>query len=131
MNAEQTVFVVDDDPAVGKAVSRLLRASGYTARVFGSAQEFMNDYLPGTAGCLVADLSMPGINGLELQQWLVDSDLSLPVIFVTGVDDIPNAIRATMMERAVDILTKPVNPGALLACVQKALAWNQRQISGN
>jgi FixJ family two-component response regulator len=125
MNAEQTVFVVDDDPAVGKALSRLLRASGYTARVFGSAQEFMNEYQPGTAGCLVADFSMPGINGLELQQWLADSGLALPVLFVTGLDDIPDAVRATMTDGVVDILTKPVNPDQLLEAIQKALALNQ------
>jgi FixJ family two-component response regulator len=125
MSAEQTVFVVDDDLAVGKAVSRLLRASGYKARVFGSAQEFMNDYQPGTAGCLVADFSMPGINGLELQQWLADSGLSLPVLFVTGLDDIPDSVRAMMTEGVVDILTKPVNPQELLEAVQKALALNQ------
>jgi FixJ family two-component response regulator len=125
MNAEQTVFVVDDDPAVGKALSRLLRASGYTARVFGSAQEFMNEYQPGAAGCLVADFSMPGINGLELQQWLAHSGLALPVLFVTGLDDIPDAVRASMTDGVVDILTKPVNPNELLEAIQKALALNQ------
>lgn len=130
MSARQTVFVVDDEPAVAKAVSRLLRASGYTARVFGSAQEFMDDYKPGTGGCLVADFSMPGLNGLELQQWLADSGLSLPVLFMTGLDDIPEAVRATMMEGAVDILTKPVHPGVLLGGVQKALARNQDAAKG-
>jgi FixJ family two-component response regulator len=125
MSAHQTVFVVDDEPAVARAVSRLLRASGYTARAFGSAQEFMDHYKPGAAGCLVADFSMPGLNGLELQQWLADSGLSLPVLFMTGLDDIPESVRAMMMEGAVDILTKPVNPGALLGGVQKALARNQ------
>src|SRR5579871_3297143 len=103
MSAEQTVFIVDDDPAVAKAVSRLLRASGYTAEVFGSAQEFMDFYKPGTSGCLMADFSMPGINGLELQRWLAESGSSLPVLFVTGLDDIPENVRAMMMEGAVDI----------------------------
>ena len=125
MNPEQTVFVVDDEPAVAKAVARLLRASGYRAQVFGSAQEFIDYFKPGTVGCLVADFSMPGLNGMELQRWLADAGLSLPVLFVTGVDDIPETVRATMMEGAVDILTKPVNPGALLGGVQKALARNE------
>src|SRR5215472_12591445 len=108
MTAKQTIFIVDDDPAVAKAISRLLRACGYTAQVFDSAQEFMDSYKPATGGCLVADFSMPGINGLELQRWLVDSGLSLPILFVTGLDDIPEPVRAVMMEGAVDILTKPV-----------------------
>ncbi|HLX68261.1 MAG TPA: response regulator [Verrucomicrobiae bacterium] len=125
MSVAQTVFIVDDEPAVGKAVSRLLRACGYTAQVFGSAQEFMDSYKPGTSGCLVADFSMPGMNGLELQRWLADSGLSLPILFVTGLDDIPEAVRTMMMEGALDILTKPVNPGELLEAVQKALALNQ------
>ena len=125
MSTEQTIFIVDDEPAVAKAVSRLLRASGYTTLVFGSAQEFMDSYEPGTSGCLVADFSMPGINGIELQRWLADSGLSLPVLFVTGLDDIPETVRARMMEGAVDILTKPANPGELLEGVRKALALNQ------
>ena len=125
MIAEQTVFIVDNEPAVAKAVSRLLGAYGYTAQAFGSAQEFMDSFKPGTSGCLVADFSMPGINGLELQRWLADSGFSLPVLFVTGLDDIPETVRSKMMEGAVDILTKPVNPGELLEGVQKALALNQ------
>lgn len=125
MNTDQTVFVVDDEPAVAKAVSRLLRACGYTAQVFGSAQEFMDSYKPGTSGCLLADFSMPGINGLELQRWLADSGFSLPILFVTGRDDIPESVRAVMMEGALDILTKPVNPDELLEVVKKALALNQ------
>lgn len=125
MSAEQTVLIVDDDPAVAKAVSRLLRASGYNAQVFGSAQEFIDSYKPGIGGCLIADFSMPGINGLELLRWLTDAGLSLPVLFVTGLDDIPQTVRATMLEGAVDILTKPVNPCELLAAIQKALALSQ------
>jgi FixJ family two-component response regulator len=65
------------------------------------------------------------MNGLELQRWLADSGLSLPILFVTGLDDIPEAVRTMMMEGALDILTKPVNPGELLEAVQKALALNQ------
>ena len=125
MSAKQTVFIVDDEPAVAKAVSRLLRASGYSAQMFGSAQEFMDSYKRGASGCLVADFSMPGINGLELLRWLADSGLSLPVLFVTGRDDIPEPVRAMMMDGALDILTKPVNPGELLDAVEKALALNQ------
>lgn len=124
MSAKHTVFIVDDEPAVTKAVSRLLRANGYSAQVFGSAQEFMDSYKPGATGCLMADFSMPGINGLELQRWLANSGLSLPVLFVTGLDDIPETVRAMMLEGAVGILTKPVNPGELLEGVKKALARN-------
>jgi FixJ family two-component response regulator len=121
MNQEQTVFIVDDEPAVARALARLLRASGYTTQVFGSAREFMDGYKPESAGCLVADFSMPGINGLDLKQWLADSDHRVPIIFVTGFDDLTDEERS-IMEGAVDILRKPVNPTLLLAAIDQALA---------
>lgn len=126
MSAEQTVFVVDDEPAVAKALARLLRANGYSTRVFGSAREFMQQYQAGAAGCLVADLSMPEISGVDLLRWLVASRPSLPILFLTGLDEIPPKVRATMMEGAVDILTKPVDGSALIEGVEKALARNRQ-----
>ena len=127
MNEKQTVFVVDDEPAVARAVSRLLRASGYATQVFGSAQEFMECYKPGTRGCLVADFSMPGLSGLDLQQWLADSGTPLPVVFMTGRDDIREAV-GSMMQKPVDILTKPVNAGVLLGIIEEALARNRETL---
>jgi len=129
LNEEQTVFVVDDEPTVARAVSRLLRANGYATQVFGSAQEFMEFYKPGAEGCLVVDFSMPGLGGLDLQQWLANSGRPLPVVFLTGLDDIPEAIRA-MMDVAVDVLTKPVEADALLEGVEKALSRNRNARNG-
>jgi len=121
MNEKQTVFIVDDEPVVARALARLLRASGYTTEVFGSAQELMDGYKPGSGGCLVADLSMPGTNGLDLKRWLDASGHSMPVIFVTGYDDLTDEERA-ILQGAVEIFKKPVNPDALLAVIEKALA---------
>jgi len=115
------VFVVDDDPAVGKAVSRLLRANGYTTQVFDSAQEFMNHYQPGIAACLLVDFSMPEITGLELQQSLQALGFPLSIVFLTGLDEIPEGEKTMMLKGAVGILEKPVNTRALLGCVEEAL----------
>jgi FixJ family two-component response regulator len=125
MNQKKTVYVVDDEPVVARALARLLRASGYTAEVFGSAREFMDSHKPGSGGCLVADLSMPGINGLDLKQWLDASGDPIPMIFVTGFDDLTDEER-TILHGAVDLLKKPVNPAVLLATIQKALS-HQRE----
>ncbi len=122
MNSERTVFVVDDDPSVGKAVSRLLRAHGYTTQVFASAQEFMNHYQPGSRGCLLVDFSMPEITGLELQQSLQALGVPLSIVFLTGLEEIPEEERTMMLNGAVGILAKPVNTSALLSCVEEALA---------
>jgi len=120
MNKGQTVFLVDDDPGILKALSRLLRASGYTAEAFGSAQEFMDSYNPGAAGCLVLDLLMPGITGLDLQQWLARSGSSLPIIFLTALDDIPECVKS--VKEATAVLRKPVGASVLIKAVEDALA---------
>jgi len=120
MNEEQTVFVLDDEPAVVRALSRLLRAAGYRTEPFGSARDFMEHYNPGVPGCLLMDLSMPGITGLDVQQWLVTNGRPLPIIFLTG-QDIPEKVRE-MMQGAVDVLTKPVSGSALLKSIEEAFA---------
>ena len=123
MNQEQTVFVVDDEPAVARALARLLKASGYTTEVFGSAMEFINGYKPGSAGCLVADFSMPEICGLELQRRLADLGHRMPIVFVTGLDDLTMEMEQGMiMDGAVGILKKPVDPAVLLGAIEEALA---------
>ena len=130
MSTEQTIFIVDDEPAVAKAVSRLLRASGYTTLVFGSAQEFMDSYEPGTSGCLVADFSMPEICGQDLQKRLADLGHRMPIVFVTGIDDLTlETERAMIMDGAVGILKKPVNPAVLLGAIEEALA-RDREVRG-
>jgi FixJ family two-component response regulator len=114
------IYLVDDDPAVLKGLSRLLRSAGYEAQSFNSASEFMERYDPNVPGCLVLDLAMPEITGLDLQRWLMQSDSSLPVIFLTGRGDVPTSVRA-MKEGAVDFLTKPVNDSDLLNAIEGAL----------
>jgi FixJ family two-component response regulator len=113
------VYLVDDDPGVLKALSRLLRSVGYEPIAFSSPEAFMESYRPDAPGCLVVDISMPIMTGLELQQWLVQSDSPLPILFLTGQGDIPTTVQA-MKWGAVDFLTKPVNETDLLNAIQQA-----------
>ena len=115
-----TVFVVDDYAPVRSAVSRLLRAAGFAVVAFASPQEFLTQYDPHTPGCLVLDLDMPAIHGLELQRILATKGSVLPIIFLTGHGDIPKSVRA-MKRGASDFLTKPVNDKDLLAAVRVAI----------
>jgi two-component system response regulator FixJ len=124
-----TVFVVDDDASFRRAVSRLLRAAGHQVRVFSSGSEFVES-LPATGpGCVVADLQMPGLDGLELQAALAGSDNPLPVLFLTGHGDIPTSVHA-MRLGAEDFLTKRAPRGALLDAVSRALARDARERAG-
>ena len=118
--ARQRIFLVDDDPAVLKALSRLFHSAGLETAEFKSAKEFMERAASQADGCLVLDLSMPDINGLELQRWLTQSSNPLPVVFLTGRGNIPAGVRA-MREGAVDFLTKPVNDAEILKAVEEAL----------
>ena len=119
-NALPTVFIVDDDPAVLKSLSRLLRAGRLTAVTFGSPQEFLERYDPCTPGCLVLDMTMPGLNGLELQEALTTKGSAIPIIFLTGHGDVPMSVQA-MKHGAFDFLTKPVNDDDLIKAVHAAL----------
>lgn len=120
-DAVPTVFVVDDDPAVLKSLSRLLRADQLTVVTFGSAQEFLERHDPSAPGCLVLDMAMPRLNGLELQEALATKGSAVPIIFLTGHGDIPMSVQA-MKRGAVDFLTKPVNDDDLIKAVRAALA---------
>src|SRR5215475_12457593 len=104
---QPTVFVVDDDPSVLRAVSRLLTADGLTVETFDSARGLLEKQDKLSPGCVVLDLAMPGINGLELQEALASRGINPPIIFLTGRGDIPQSERA-MKQGAVDFLTKPV-----------------------
>ena len=115
-----TVFIVDDDVSFLRSVSRLLSAVGYTVQAFESAQEFLDQLTPEMSGCVVADLQMPGMNGLELQDVLRRSANPLPVIFLTGQGDIPKTVSA-MRGGAEDFLTKRARKEELLAAVDRAL----------
>jgi FixJ family two-component response regulator len=117
---DPTVFVVDDDPAVLKATSRLLRCAGLKVAVFGSAQEFLDEYPTGARGCVMLDISMPGLNGLDLQRDLAERGSELPIIFLTGRADVPASVRA-MKQGAVDLLTKPADEATLIRAVRDAI----------
>jgi FixJ family two-component response regulator len=115
------IYIVDDEADVRKALSRLLRSAGYTTRLFGSAGEFLvSGEARLSAGCIILDLAMPGLNGLELQEHLSTSDCHRPIIFLTGNGDISKSVRA-MKAGAVNFLTKPVDDHELLKAVEEAL----------
>lgn len=116
----RTVFVVDDYTPVRKAISRLLRAAGFVVATFASAEEFLTQYDPQASGCLVLDLAMPVVSGLELQKILAEKGSLLPIIFLTAHGDIPKSVQA-MKHGAIDFLTKPVNDEDLLAAVRLAI----------
>ena len=119
MNA--VVHVVDDDDAMRTALTRLLRAEGYEVRSYASAGDFLVAPSQPAPGCVLLDLQMPGPSGLELQQALQRSALSLPVVFLTGRGDVASSVRA-MKAGAVDFLTKPVEAADLLKAIEAALA---------
>jgi FixJ family two-component response regulator len=122
--AKPTVFIVDDDPAVLKSLSRLLHSAQFTVVTFGSPQEFLERHDTRAPGCLVLDMAMPGLNGLELQETLTRKDSAIPIIFLTGHGDIPTSVRA-MKHGAFDFLTKPVNDDDLIKAVHAALEKNR------
>jgi FixJ family two-component response regulator len=115
-----TVFVVDDDAAIRKAVSRLVRSAGIAVADFPSPTEFLAQYDPATPGCLVLDIAMPGFNGLQLQTTLDKKGSSLPIIFLTGHGDVSKSVQA-MKGGAFDFLTKPVNAKNLLPAIRTAI----------
>jgi two-component system, LuxR family, response regulator FixJ len=116
----QAVFVVDDDDAVRDSLRLLLKSAGMACEVFSSAQQFLSTYEPSQPGCLVLDVRMPGMSGLEMQQELSLRGAMIPVIFITGHGDIPMAVEA-MQHGAFDFLQKPFRDQELLDRVQRAL----------
>ncbi len=118
-----TVFIVDDDSSVRKSLERLLRASGFTTQAFASAEDFLACrpcQNPKEPACLVLDVRMPGISGINLQQKLAKTGIILPVVFITGHGDIPMSVQA-MKDGAIDFLPKPFAEKELLAAVEQAL----------
>ena len=124
-----TVFLVDDEPGMLKALTRLLEAEGFTVRAFTSAKTFLESYHAEALGCVVLDVAMPELDGLELQQRLTQSGVLLPIVFLTGHGDIPTSVRA-IKAGALDFLTKPVKDADLLRAVRAALqrAIEQRDL---
>lgn len=115
-----TVFVIDDDEAVRNSLRLLLKSLGLAVRTFASAQEFLPTYEPRDPGCLILDIRMPGMSGLELQQQLNIRGATIPVIFISGHGDIPMAVEA-MQHGAFDFLQKPFRDQELIDRVQRAL----------
>lgn len=114
------VSVVDDDPSVCASVRRLIHSVGLEAQTFNSAQEFLRSKRPDAPGCLVLDVRLPDLSGLELQQELAKANIDLPIIFVTGHGDIPMTVRA-MKPGAVEFLTKPYREQDLLDAIQRGI----------
>jgi FixJ family two-component response regulator len=115
------IFLVDDDAGVRKALVRLFRSAGHAVEAFASAREFLARERPEGPGCLVLDLRMPGMTGLELQDTLERAGHAISVVFISGHADIPASVRA-MKAGAIDFLTKPVRKPELLQAVERALA---------
>jgi FixJ family two-component response regulator len=122
--SDELVYVVDDDARVREAISSLLRANGKQVRMFTSGQDFLSFAREDSCSCLILDLRMPGMNGLQVQE-SVAAQTTLPVIFITGRGDVPSTVTA-MKGGAVDFLTKPIDESALLACIDKALEHDRR-----
>jgi FixJ family two-component response regulator len=118
--SEPMVFVVDDSPSVRRALSRLLKSVGLRVKVFSSALQFLDHDLPETPSCVVLDVRMPRMSGLDLQQEMADRGLNIPIVFITGHGDINMAVKA-MKDGAVDFLPKPFNDQDLIDSINRAL----------
>jgi FixJ family two-component response regulator len=118
------VFVVDDDISVRESLEALIRCQGWQPTTFASAQEFLDHPRVLVPNCLVLDVSLPGLNGLDLQSLIADERTDMPIIFITGHGDVPMTVRA-MKAGAVEFLTKPFNDDVLLAAVRAALERSQ------
>jgi FixJ family two-component response regulator len=121
----ELVFVIDDDASMRDAISRLLHAIGLTVRTFGSAREFLQYRLPDIPACLVLDVRLPGLSGLDLQREMVERGIHVPVIFVTGHGDIPMSVQA-MKAGAVEFLTKPFRDQDLLDAVRSGIQRDRK-----
>jgi DNA-binding NtrC family response regulator len=115
------VFIVDDDRHTRESLSNLIRSAGLSAQTFSSAQEFLAAERPKAPGCLVLDVQLPGLSGLDLQRELAKAGVKIPIIFITGHGDIPTSVRA-IKAGALEFLTKPVNREDLLRAIQQAIA---------
>ena len=125
MNSIATVFLIDDDAAIRRSLARLLQSAHFDVRSFASPWEFLEQHDPTTPGCILLDVSMPGLNGLELQQSLAKQRCERPIIFLTGHGDIPTSVQA-MKAGASDFLTKPVDDQLLLAAIRVAVEKDRR-----
>jgi len=128
MEKEQAlIIIVDDDPSVRKSMARLLKTAGYVSVSFGSAEEFFSAALPDAdSSCLVLDLNLPDLNGLDLQVELQTRDYCMPIVFISGCGDIPASVKA-MKQGAIDFLTKPVDEQILIRVLEEALQQDRER----
>jgi FixJ family two-component response regulator len=122
------VFIVDDDISVRESLELLIRSEGWQAETFTSAQEFLDRPKAPVPSCIVLDIGLPGLNGLELQRNLAAEQMAMPIIFITGCGDVPKSVQA-MKAGAVDFLTKPFNDEVLLSAVRQAIERSRLAIS--
>ena len=120
MDANATVFVVDDDAAMRDSLKDLIRSVGLRGELYASAQDFLRSQRPDVPGCLVLDVRMPGLSGLDLQSRLTEAGVSMPIIFISGHGDVPMTVRA-LKAGALEFLTKPFRDQDLLDAIQQAL----------
>ena len=119
-NVTDKVFVIDDDESIREALKSLIRSVGLSVETFASAQDFLQSTRPDVPSCLILDVRMPGLSGLDLQRDLAETNIQIPIIFITGHGDIPMSVRA-MKAGAVEFLTKPFRDQDLLDAIQQAL----------
>jgi FixJ family two-component response regulator len=123
---DPVIFLVDDDPSVRKSLTRLISSAGFPVEAFSSAKEFLNRNPSHDSGCLLLDLQMPGINGIELQEELVLTGNPIPIIFISAYADVPISVRA-MKGGAVDFLTKPFSEDALVSAIRNAVGKGMKR----
>ncbi len=122
---ETVIFIIDDDESIRKSLSRLLRASGFNVETYASSEEFLSREPYQGIGCIVLDISMPGLSGMELHDELIRARYGLPIVFITGHGDIPMSVRA-MKKGAVDFLLKPFDQEELLQALEKAIESDRK-----
>lgn len=126
MPSSSTVFVIDDNPEMRTLYKKLLQSVNLTVKIFSSADQFLEKYNPDCPGCLILDIRMPGMSGLELQEKLIELGYQTPIIFVTGYGDVPMAVRA-MANGAIDFMEKPFRPQELIDRIHEALVHDIRK----
>src|SRR5437899_582962 len=126
IDSDPIVFIVDDDLSVRRTTERLIRSAGLKALTFTSAREFLASPRPEGPACLVLDVRMPGLSGMDLQRELTESGIHIPIIFITGRGDIPMSVRA-MKAGAVEFLTKPFRSRSLLDAIRAAIARDRAE----
>jgi FixJ family two-component response regulator len=133
-DADAIVFVVDDDPSIREAIKSLISLVGVRVETFGTAQEFLRSERPDLPGCVVLDVELPGLSGLDLQRELAAHGIKIPIIFITGYGDIPMSVRA-MKAGATEFLTKPFRDQDLLDAIEQALEhdraarWHSKELA--